>query len=266
MFDFSPLLNLLPGFLQGLVRVVISHPVDYVRTHIQKGDGPRALTYYFMEARARGLDWTHVFRGIKFPLLVVPFDRAISYWAYEAMRAHQVGSFASALLVAGCTTAYQTPLQMVCAHYVLGQRNVPIIEFMRRFELRSLWRGMGVEYVRGVMGSTVFMGTYGALRDQARELNMDGKFPLWASMICAVGAGTATWTVTYPVETLRLEHQTRPASPSVWATLRHRVTTQGPASLYRGISLVYIRSAPSAAIGMFVYELVRRAVSPPSTK
>ncbi len=257
------LLGLVPGFLQGFVRVLISHPVDYVRTHIQKGDGPRAIGYYFLEARARGLDWTHVFRGIKFPLLIVPVDRAITYWAYETMRRNQVGSFASALLVAACTTAYQTPLQMVCAHYVLEQKSQPALQFLRRFELRSLWRGMGVEYARGVMGSTVFMGTYGALRDQVHnlELGLDGKrapFPLWAAMGCAIGAGTATWTVTYPIETLRLEHQTRPTSPSVWATLRHRVATQGAASLYRGISLVYIRSAPSAAVGMFVYELARQ--------
>lgn len=256
------LLGLVPGFLQGFVRVLISHPVDYVRTHIQKGDGPRAISYYFLEARARGLDWTHVFRGIKFPLLIVPVDRAITYWAYETMRRQQIGSFASALIVAGCTTLYQTPLQMVCAHYVLGHQNMPALQFLRRFELRSLWRGMGVEYARGVMGSTVFMGTYGALRDYAQHHDHDParppKFPLWAAMGCAVGAGTATWTVTYPVETLRLEHQTRPASPSVWATLRHRVATQGLGSLYRGISLVYIRSAPSAAIGMLVYELARR--------
>ena len=78
-------------------------------------------------------------------------------------------------------------------------------------------------------------------------------------MINGISTNLISWSLLYPLDTIRVEHQTNNIGLSKTITDKYR--TQGLKSFYKGIGLIYIRTIPSASIGMLVYEIVREKIS-----
>jgi hypothetical protein len=73
------LLSLLPGFLQGITRVSISYPFDYIRVFLQKNKYETPMDYL----KKNNYNVRNLYRGIKYPLSIIPIDRAITFKLYE---------------------------------------------------------------------------------------------------------------------------------------------------------------------------------------
>jgi hypothetical protein len=70
-------LDYLPGFIQGITRVLISYPFDYFRIFKQTNININ----YIKEIKE-----FKFYRGIGFPLVSVPVDRAITFNIYEKLK------------------------------------------------------------------------------------------------------------------------------------------------------------------------------------
>ena len=79
---------------------------------------------------------------------------------------------------------------------------------------------------------------------------------LHQSMINGAVAGWSTWTITYPIETIKVEQQLN--NRTIRQILKERISNFGIFNLWKGISSVYIRTLPSSMIGMVVYEEVKK--------
>ena len=69
-------MDFLPGFLQGISRVIISHPFDYIRLYLQTNKSAN-ITEFLKTNNIRTL-----YRGVGVPLVSVPIDRAIQFNIY----------------------------------------------------------------------------------------------------------------------------------------------------------------------------------------
>ena len=79
---------------------------------------------------------------------------------------------------------------------------------------------------------------------------------LHQSAINGAVAGCCVWTITYPVETIKVEQQIY--NRSITSILKKRISNFGVLNLLKGILPVYLRTLPSSIIGMTVYEEVKK--------
>lgn len=240
-------MDFLPGLLSGLARVTISYPFDYIRVYLQKNEYPNVRSYF----KANGYNAVKLYRGVKYPLSIVPFDRAITFKFYEDLNKRKINPYASSFLVSMITCIYGVPLQSINTNYILSNSHVNYWEFLKRYRANFVYRSFFVEYARLILSSTIYMGTYGNLRKYTPN---DKKFHMMNGII----ANISLWTVVYPIDTIRVEHQTNKLS--IRKTIQQKIKITGIRSLYKGIGLVYLRTIPSASIGMLIYEVTRKLI------
>ena len=155
--------SFLPGFFQGVTRVSISYPFDYVRVHLQKNQYKNTLDYM----RNNNYNILKLYRGIKYPLSVIPFDRAISFKLYEDLNKKHNPLFSS-FFVSLFTCIYNVPLQSINTNYILENSNKKYFQFIKdliyKYKINYMYKSYSIEYSRLVLGSTLYMGIYGNLR------------------------------------------------------------------------------------------------------
>lgn len=241
------LLSLIPGFLQGTTRVTISYPFDYIRVYLQKNKYKTPLEFL----KKNNYNVKSLYRGIKYPLSIIPLDRAITFKLYEDFN-KKYNPLYSSFIVSLITCIYNVPLQSINTNYILLNQNKKYFQFIKelttQYKSSFVFKSYSVEYSRLVLGSTLYMGIYGNLRNITPN---EKKY----HMMNGITTNLITWTCLYPLDTIRVEHQSN--NKKLFDTIKNKYKTQGIRSFYKGISLVYIRTVPSAALGMLVYETAR---------
>ena len=103
--------------------------------------------------------------------------------------------------------------------------------------------------LRSVLGTSIYLGSYGKMREYYGN-------DLHQSIINGSVAGLSVWTITYPIETIKVEQQIH--NRAIIQILKERISNFGILNLWKGISSIYIRTLPSSIIGMVVYEEVKK--------
>jgi hypothetical protein len=227
-------IDLLPGFVQGVVRVCISYPFDYLRIFKQMN----VNLNYFEEIKK-----VLVFRGIMFPIITVPIDRAITFSIFEKMKQRGYSSFESSVYPSVLSACYMTPINLLNTNYIY-MRTKPIKTILAENFNRQIFRGLGVEVTRNIFSSTLYLFTYTCLSDIQKRPFVNGAL---SSFIM--------WSILYPLDTIKVHKFVKHMSYS--DILRYNSVR----SLYNGISLLYLRTIPSAGIGMIVYENTKKYVN-----
>jgi hypothetical protein len=246
-------LNFLPGLCQGITRVFISYPFDYIRVHLQKGTHVDSVSVI----RANNYKIFNLYRGLKYPMSIIPLDRALTFKLYEDFNKKKYNPFVSSLIVSLFTCIYNVPLQSINTNYILDNQNKRYFVFIKdlvvKYQTNFLFRSYLVEYSRLVAGSVLYMGLYGNLRNMLPD---EKKYYMLNGIITSL----ISWSILYPLDTIRVEHQSN-NNKKLFDTVYNKYKLSGIKSFYAGIPLVYIRTVPSAACGMFVYESVRKQIN-----
>ena len=244
-------MEFIPGFVQGLTRTCVGYPFDYMK--IQAQHNPKYnFVKYLMKLKEEN-KYGKLYRGISLPLLVNPLRRSAQFVVYERM-SKSYNSFVSGA-VAGCAVSLiNVPYYGLLSTYIVNPKKAGIISHLRK-KLESnggqLMRGYKVEMLRACSTSTIYLGTYGTLRSRSGTENA----------VCArnaIAASITTWTITYPLDTMRLWCQVAPTKQSQKEIIRKRILEEGLLSLWRGIHMTYLRVVPTTVLSMLAYECARK--------
>lgn len=240
-------MDYLPGLCQGISRVLISHPFDYIRIYLQTNKSPNYLDFF-----KKNSIYT-LYRGVGIPLVTVPVDRAIQFRIYEHLNKKKISPFLSGSLCGMVGIIFTLPSSFICNNYILNKKENNLTNFTKhRFKNpRQLYNGFKPEFIRSVLGSTIYLGIYGKMR---------GKYgnSVKQSTINGAVAGWTVWTVTYPFETIKVEQQLN--NRKMYDILKYRILKYGIFNMWKGIAPVYIRTIPSSMVGMGVYEKVKNII------
>jgi len=240
-------MDFLPGFFQGATRVLISHPFDYIKLYLQSNKSA-SFSHFFKKNKISSL-----YRGVSVPLITVPIDRAIQFRIFEYLNDYKLSPFISGVLCGGVSVLFTLPSSFVCNNYILQKKEKKLINFTRTVIQNplQLYNGFKPELLRSTIGTSIYLGTYGYMRN---KYGNDVK----QSMINGTITGWATWTVTYPIDTLKVEQQIN--NRNIINILTNRIKNYGILNLWKGISQIYIRTLPSSCCGMVVYEQVKKMI------
>ena len=245
------IMDFIPGYLQGITRVFISHPFDYVRIYLQTNKSS-SITDFF-----KNHSYKNLYRGIGIPLITVPIDRAIQFKCYEYLN-RNYNPFISGAICGLISSLFVLPSNFLCNNFILNENKKKLGKFIvdeifKKNEFKKLSYGYKPELIRSILGTSIYLGTYGNMRN---KFGNDGK----QSIINGAIAGITVWTITYPLETLKVEQQVN-NNISLKKIYNERVKKYGFFNLWKGILPIYIRTLPSSIIGMFVYEKSRYLIN-----
>ena len=246
-------MELIPGFVQGLTRTCVGYPFDYMK--IQAQHNPKYDFVKYLMKLKKDNKYGKLYRGISLPLMVNPVRRSAQFAVYERM-SKSYNPFVSAAVAGSAISVINVPYYGLLSTYIVDSDKSGIVSHLRK-KLKGggseLMRGYKVEMIRACSTSTIYLGTYGTLRARSGT----------DSAVCArnaIVASTTTWTITYPLDTMRLWCQVASTKQSQKEIIRKRILEEGFLSLWRGIHMTYLRVVPTTVISMLMYEYARKCV------
>lgn len=242
-------MDLLPGFVQGIVRVAISYPFDSLKVYMQKGIYPNTLSCLINVYR---IDPKILYRGASLSFVLIPIDRSIQYFFAEKLN-QKYNSYVAGFILGSFSTLYQVPLQYISTNAILTRKENygNILEFTRKLNPRHMYRGYTVEFPRIIIATTAYLGTYMALRKHVKT-----EYQVYMSPFLGSLAGMASWITIFPLDTIRTERQT--TNKTIPNIIWDKYRGYGIRSFYLGITPVLFRTIPSASFGMLAYEYTKK--------
>jgi hypothetical protein len=237
-------MELIPGFVQGIVRVIVSYPFDYIRANVQSNQYKNGIEFI----KSVKLSPKMAYNGVTVPLFTVPFDRAINFYIFEKCKENKLSSIYSSIISTSLCSTYFVPLNYFSTKIILA--NKPIKEIWSQFKLMSstqLYKGFTPDITRGFLGSIIFMSSYGMLRDNIPKDKHN-------YLLFGVVSSISSWTIIYPLDTIRIIKQNTDESYKTLIKKNYN-------NFYKGFSYILMRSIPSAGIGMMAYEYTKMNIT-----
>lgn len=224
---------LIPGYLQGITRVSISYPFDYIRIKLQSNQ-EKYLTTAFQK------NYKQLFRGLFIPLFAVPIDRGISFAIYEKLKNNHNTPFIASLIPSIVSNMYMVPINSINTNYIYFN-NDKLKNTIKNNLNKNIYNGYNIEILRNTLSSFLFLYSYNFL-----SKNYDNSF------INGTLSSLIMWNIMYPLDTIKTNKFIFKNKNYIDIIRKVNIT-----KLYKGISLIYLRAIPSAGGGMFVYESVK---------
>ena len=233
-------MELIPGFLQGLTRVLISYPFDYIRTNIQTQQYSSLYSYI----KKSNISIKDAYRGCSLQLLLVPIDRSLQFFLFEKISKDYpivIASSISSLI----SSLYSVPINYYSTKIITEHKPLSLKNAMEFMNISNHYNGYKVDIMKSFIGGFIYTYTYGILRR-----DIETKYHNY--FLFGILSSTATWSIIYPLDTIRVIRQSSTAS---YTDILNKTKF---ANYYSGFSIILIRSIPSAGCGMVVYENSRQ--------
>ena len=231
------MIDLLPGFIQGLVRVIVSYPFDYIRTNIQTQQYTSITDFY----KNNNMSLTKLYKGLSVPLLTVPIDRAVQFYIFEECNRRKFTTSQSSFIATLISSIYSVPINYLQTRIMTEKSEVNKIKTLR-------YKGFYSDLSRNFLSSFLYLGIYGELRKRIPKENHN-------YFLFGVTTSTLMWSIVYPLDTIRVLKQT---SDSSYIKIIKNTSIK---NYYRGLPLVIVRSIPSSGFGMMSYEFTRNLIT-----
>ena len=233
-------MELIPGFLQGVTRVLISYPFDYIRTNLQTQNSTNIWTYM----KDNKLSIRNAYRGCTLPLINVPIDRSIQFFLFEKML-HKHSIITSSIASSLISSIYSVPINFLSTRIITTHTNLTMDHIRTFITGKDYYKGFTADFTKSFVGAIVYTSIYGGLRKHIKKEDHN-------YFVFGVLSSIGSWCVIYPLDTMRVMKQ------SSNMTYRGIVTATPITKLYIGFPIILIRSVPSAGCGMVVYEQSRQ--------
>jgi hypothetical protein len=204
----------IPGFTMGITRAIISHPFEMLKLKSQMN--------------IKDNFYKNLFQGIHLSILSNSFERGIQFYWFDKFKKKYdnklLSSFYASLISTGITLPYN----------IILLKNT-LLKNTNKITQKTLFKSAGLEYIRNISGSTVFLYSYNYFRTD--------NYPIYVSSIVS---SFIVWGLTYPIDNIKNQ------------IIAGRNIDYNFINLYKGIQYPLIRSIPSSIIGFYVFEYMNK--------
>jgi solute carrier family 25 carnitine/acylcarnitine transporter 20/29 len=177
----------LSGAVSGMFGIILSHPVDTVKTHIQMGTWkqfkPNIMNFY---------------KGIKSPLLGVGFEKALVFGTYNYCQQALKYNIPVSGAIAGLTAAIVvTPYER---WKILRQTSQTF--GMGDISVKFLFKGLHATFTREVPGFAIYFSVYEGLKGKSQEM-YHRKISYIESFVYGGLSGVTAWIFIYPQDRIK---------------------------------------------------------------
>ncbi len=210
------------GCISGMTGILLSHPVDSIKTHyqIQKN----LINYKYTIS--------NLYKGLASPLVGVGLEKAIVFGTYNYIKnitnniplSGAVSGLAASLIV--------SPYERI---KIMKQTNQKIN--LRDCNPAFIFRGLSATFTREIPGFAIYFSTYEGLK---KYYNISNNIP--ASFIFGGLSGMTAWIFIYPQDRIKTILQSQTKNNSVNDIIKKIYNTGGFKQFYKGFSFALARA------------------------
>jgi len=232
--DKSTIKNFGYGYLAGMMGIVVSHPIDTLKTHYQQFNR---------------LVFKNLYRGIIPPIIGVGLEKAVVFGVYESTIKYTQSDIISGGLAGLSASIVVTPFERLKILLQTGQD-------LNGFKNINLFQGLSATLTRETPGFAIYFYVYNKLKHNnpdIRDIHPIKSFGYGAL------AGTAAWTFIYPQDRIKTHIQAaRDKKIGFFEAFSYIRKTEGITSFYRGFHLALCRAIPLHATAFTTVELCKK--------
>jgi len=176
------------GGISGMCGVLISHPIDTIKTHIQMGNNLNTFKPSF----------TNLYKGMTAPLIGVGLEKAIVFGTYNFMLSKTDNNIPLSGAIAGLIASFiVTPYE----RFKILKQNSQVIVY-KDINTKFLFRGLSATFVREMPGFAIYFSTYEYLKKR-NFTNHNKDITCLSSFLYGGISGLSAWVFIYPQDKIK---------------------------------------------------------------
>jgi solute carrier family 25 carnitine/acylcarnitine transporter 20/29 len=213
------------GCLSGMCGIILSHPVDSIKTYYQTSK--TSVNYKY--------NLNNLYKGILSPLVGVGIEKAIVFGTYNYLRkdydipiSGAVAGFAAALIV--------SPYERIKIMKQIDQK----INLKMCLSPKFLFKGLSATFTREIPGFAIYFSTYEGLKNHFyTKQNKNISIP--ASFVFGGLSGTMAWIFIYPQDRIKTILQSN-NNISIKNIINNTYKNGGFKQFYNGFTFAVLRA------------------------
>jgi solute carrier family 25 carnitine/acylcarnitine transporter 20/29 len=176
------------GGISGIAGVLLSHPVDTIKTHIQSGDSMKELQ--------KNITIRRLYRGLSAPLLGVGVEKAIVFGTYNYAYEHTKNIPLSGAIAGFSAAVIVSPYEKIKIQRQQGHS-------FKYTNPVNLFKGLSATFTREVPGFAIYFSVFEHLK--LMTLGATGKTELPHFLAFTYGgiSGLSAWIFIYPQDKIK---------------------------------------------------------------
>lgn len=229
------------GSIGGLTGLIISHPIDTIKTRIQLGTAKNIKDAIKMK---------NFYSGIRAPLIGIPLEKSIVFGFYNLSKNYGLNNFTSGIIGGLMSTIIVTPIEYLKINF----QNKNSIDF-KNLKLSNIYKGFIPTVFRETPGFGIYFTSYNYMNT---NYNIDKSY--FNNFIFGGLSGLLAWTFIYPADLIKTIKQDKNNSKNINQIFFDIYKNKGISGFYNGFQYAIARAIPLHA-GVFLgYEVSKSNV------
>jgi solute carrier family 25 carnitine/acylcarnitine transporter 20/29 len=213
--------NYIKGCISGIFGIILSHPIDSIKTHFQTSKNTK-FTYTI----------SNLYRGITSPLIGVGIEKAIVFGTYSYCRDNGLNTAVSGAISGLSAAVVVSPYERIKIMKQTNQR----VSLTPSF----LFRGLTATFTREVPGFAIYFSTYEWFKNHFYTSN-NREITMASSFLFGGISGTTAWIFIYPQDRIKTVIQSN-SSNSIRDIIKNTYNNGGLKQFYSGFSFAVCRA------------------------
>lgn len=216
------------GALSGIFGILISHPVDSIKTHLQTH---KNLNMFQFKP-------SNLYRGIMSPLLGVGLEKSLVFGTYNYCRNNKMNIPISGAISGFVASLIVSPYERI---KILrqNQTNFKMSDCMKP---SFLFKGLSATFTREVPGFAIYFSTYEYLKNKFYT-SQNKDIDIVASFLFGGIAGSTAWVFIYPQDRIKTIIQSNTNSKiNIIELIKNTYQNGGLRQFYSGFSMAIVRA------------------------
>jgi solute carrier family 25 carnitine/acylcarnitine transporter 20/29 len=243
--------HFLNGAVSGSVGVILSHPIDTIKSNVQ--DNKRV-----------NLSLRSLYRGVVPAVTGVGFEKALVFGTYENSKKildkynsnERINIVISGLISGLSASIIVTPVERI---KILRQTGANLS--LQHFRPVALYQGLSATFTREVPGFGIYFSVYNHLKKSHMDLDQTKEFlPISAAFVYGGISGATAWAGIYPQDVIKTRMQAQVSQDKIrfTQTVSQIYRDAGLRGFFRGFHLALFRAVPLHAGTFATMEVMRR--------
>jgi len=241
--------NFMYGWLAGVNAVIVSHPIDTIKTNIQE---KKVINYNFRS----------LYKGLSAPLVGVGLEKAVVFGVYETTRKYTGSDVISGALAGTSASFVVAPFERI---KILLQTNQTISK--ANFNRSYLFQGLSATFTRETPGFAIYFATYNKLKSLRHDwlsvhyLKKENipNISMIESFAFGGLAGISSWIFIYPQDRIKTHMQAlKDRKISFGEGFKEILQDGGYRGFYRGFHYALMRAIPLHATAFMTMEMCKK--------
>lgn len=237
----STLKNFQFGIISGLNAILVSHPIDTIKTNIQES---RKIKYNF----------SNLYRGLSAPLIGVGLEKTVVFGVFETTKPYTNSDVISGGLSGMLASFIVTPFERVKILFQTNQTNMDLLK--KNFNPKFMFQGLGATFYRETPGFAIYFSVYNYLKENVKR---NKQISLWESFCYGAISGSVSWVFIYPQDRIKTHIQAISSrNISFVQGFKEILSKGGYSGLYKGFHFALMRAIPLHATAFATMEFCKR--------